>query len=85
MERLDSQNYYKLVDISSHASFEEVRSVYDQAMTIYAPDSISTCSLFTQKRELTAFRLAGAYKTLANSQLTKEYNHLLIERAEYSS
>lgn len=86
MKRLTDQNYYKLLDISPKASFEEVRSAYDQAMTIYSTDSIATYSLFTQKeRERILSRLADAYKTLTNSQLRREYNNSLIEKGELSS
>jgi len=85
MKRLAEQDYYNLLEISPKASFEEVRSAYDQAISIYATDSIATYTLFTQKeRELILSRLAEAYKTLTNSQLRKEYNHLLIERGERS-
>ena len=85
MKRLTEQDYYNLLDISPKASFGEVRSAYDQAMSIYSTDSISTYTLFTQKeRELILSRLAEAYKTLTNSRLRKEYNHLLIERGELS-
>lgn len=85
MKRLTEQNYYNLLDISPDASFEEVRSAYDQAMSIYSTDSIPTYSLFTQKeRKLMLSRLTEAYKTLTNSQLRKEYNHSLIEKRELS-
>lgn len=85
MKKLTEQDYYNLLDISPKASFEEVRSAYDQAMNIYSTDSISTYTLFTQKeRDLILSRLAEAYKTLTNSQLRKEYNHFLIERGELS-
>jgi DnaJ-class molecular chaperone len=85
MKRLSEQDYYNLLEISPKASFEEVRSAYDQAISIYATDSIATYTLFTQKeREVILSRLAEAYKTLTNSQLRKEYNHLLIERGERS-
>ncbi len=85
MKKLTEQDYYNLLDISPKASFEEVRSAYDQAMSIYSTDSISTYTLFTQKeKELILSRLAEAYKTLTNNQLRKEYNHFLIERGELS-
>ena len=85
MKRLTKQNYYNLLDISPNASFEEVRSAYDQAMSIYSTDSIPTYSLFTQKeRKLILSRLTEAYKTLTNNQLRKEYNHSLIEKGELS-
>lgn len=85
MKRLTDQNYYKLLDISPKASFEEVRSAYNQAMTIYSTDSIATYSLFTQKeRERILSCLADAYKILTNSQLRREYNNSLIEKGELS-
>ena len=85
MKRLAEQDYYNLLEISPKASFEEVRSAYDQAISIYATDSIATYTLFTEKeREVILSRLAEAYKTLTNSQLRKEYNHLLIEKGERS-
>ena len=85
MKRLTKQNYYNLLGISPEASFEEVRSAYDQAMNIYSTDSIPTYSLFTQKeREQILSRLVDAYKTLTNSQLRREYDHFLIEKRELS-
>lgn len=85
MERLTEQNYYKLLGVSPKASFEEVRSAYDQAVGIYSTDSIATYSLLTQKeRERILSRLIDAYKTLTNSQLRREYNHSLIEKGELS-
>jgi curved DNA-binding protein CbpA len=85
MERLTEQNYYKLLGVSPKASFEEVRSAYDQAVGIYSTDSIATYSLLTQEeRERILSRLVDAYKTLTNSQLRREYNHSLIENGELS-
>jgi DnaJ-class molecular chaperone len=85
MKKLTEQDYYNLLDISPKASFGEVRSAYDQAISIYTTDSIATYTLFTeQEREVILSRLAEAYKTLTNSQLRKEYDHLLIERGERS-
>ena len=86
MKRITEQNYYNLLDISPKASFEEVRSAYDQAVSIYSTDPVATYSLFTQKeRERILSRLVDAYNTLTNSQLRREYNHFLIERGEHSA
>jgi len=83
MEKLTDQNYYKLLGISPKASFGEVRSAYDQAMSMYSTDSIATYSLLTPKeREGILSRLVDAYKTLTNSQLRGEYNDSLIEKGE---
>jgi len=85
MKRLTEQNYYKLLGISSRASFEEVRSAYDEAMSIYSDDSIATYSLLMQEeRERILSYLVEAYKTLTNSRLRREYNSSLIERGEIS-
>lgn len=85
MKRLTEQNYYTLLGISPEATFEEVRSAYDQAMGIYSADSIATYSLLTrEERERMLSRLVDAYKTLTNSQLRKEYNSFLIENGELS-
>jgi curved DNA-binding protein CbpA len=83
MDRITEQNYYKLLEISPKASFEEVRVAYDQAINIYSSDSISTYSLFTEKeRKQILSRLTEACKTLTNGRLRKEYDHLLMERGE---
>jgi DnaJ-class molecular chaperone len=85
MKRITEQNYYQLLDISPQASFQEVRSAYDHAMSIYSDDSISTYSLFSQKeRKFILSLLVDAYKILTNSQLRAEYNQSLIERGELS-
>lgn len=85
MKKLTEQNYYTLLGISPKASFEEVRSAYDQAMGIYSADSIATYSLLTrEERERMLSRLIDAYKTLTNSQLRNEYNSFLIEKGELS-
>jgi DnaJ-class molecular chaperone len=85
MKRLTEQNYYTLLGISPEATFEEVRSAYDQAMSIYSTDSIATYSLLTrEERERMLSRLVDAYKTLTNSQLRKEYNSFLVEKGELS-
>ncbi len=85
MKRLTEQNYYILLGISPEATFEEVRSAYDQAMGIYSADSIATYSLLTrEERERMLSRLVDAYKTLTNSQLRKEYNSFLVEKGELS-
>jgi DnaJ-class molecular chaperone len=85
MRRLTEQNYYDLLDVSPKASFEEVQSAYDEAVSIYSNDSIPTYSLFTQEeREQIMARLVEAYKILTNGQLRKEYNQVLIERGEFS-
>jgi len=86
MKRLTEQNYYTLLGIPPKASFGEVQSAYDQALSIYSTDSIATYSLFTQQeRERILSRLLDAYKTLTDSQLRREYNHFLIERRELSA
>lgn len=85
MKRLIEQNYYELLGVSSKASFEEVRSAYDQATSVYSNDSIPTYSLFTQEeRKQIQARLVDAYKILTNSQLRKEYNQILMEKGELS-
>jgi DnaJ-class molecular chaperone len=85
MKRLTEQNYYTLLGIPPKASFGEVQSAYDQALSIYSTDSIATYSLFTQQeRERILSSLVDAYKTLTDSQLRREYNHFLIERGELS-
>ena len=85
MKRLTEQNYYTLLGIPPKASFGEVQSAYDQALSIYSTDSIATYSLFTQQeRERILSRLLDAYKTLTDSKLRGEYDHFLIERGELS-
>jgi len=86
MKRITEQNYYNLLGITPRASFEEVRAAYDQAMSIYSPDSTSTYALLTkQERDQILSRLVEAYKILTNSQLRREYNSLLIEKGELSA
>ncbi len=83
MKRITEQNYYELLDISPRASTQEVRWAYDQAMSIYAADSLPTYSLLPEtERELILSRLVNAYKTLTNGQLRAEYNQLLLESGE---
>lgn len=85
MKPLTEQNYYDLLGVSPKASFEEVQSAYDEAVSIYSNDSIPTYSLFTQEeREQILARLIDAYKILTNSQLRKEYNQILMEKKELS-
>jgi DnaJ-class molecular chaperone len=86
MKRLTDQNYYQLLEISPKASFEEVRSAYNQAVSVYSIDSVATYSLFTQKeREQILSRFVDAYKTLTNSQLRREYDHSLVEKRELTA
>lgn len=83
MKPLTQQNYYDLLGVSPQASFEEVQSAYDEAVSTYSSDSIPTYSLFTQEeREQILARLVDAYKILTNSQLRKEYNQVLMEKGE---
>lgn len=85
MKRLTEQDYYTLLGISPKASFEDIRSAYDKAVSMYSSDAIATYSLFTEKeRERILSRLLDAYKTLTNSQLRKGYNHSLMKKGELS-
>ncbi len=85
MKRLTEQDFYTLLGISPKASFDEVRSAYDEAVSIYSSDSVATYTLFTEKeREEILSRLLDAYKTLTNTQLRREYNYSLIEKGELS-
>lgn len=85
MKRLTEQDFYTLLGISPKASFDEVRSAYDEAVSIYSSDSVATYTLFTEKeREQILSRLLDAYKTLTNTQLRREYNYSLIEKGELS-
>jgi curved DNA-binding protein CbpA len=83
MKRISEQNYYELLNISPHASTQEVRWAYDQAMNLFSADSIATYSLLSEKeRELILSRIVEAYKTLTNGSLKAEYNQLLLENGE---
>jgi curved DNA-binding protein CbpA len=83
MKRITEQNYYELLEISPHASTQEVQLAYDQAMSIFSADSIATYSLLSEKdRKLILSRIVDAYKTLTNGYLREEYNQALLESGE---
>lgn len=83
MKRITEQNYYELLEISPRASTQEVQWAYDQAMSVFSADSISTYSLLSENdRKRILARIVDAYKTLTNGYLRNEYNQVLLEKGE---
>jgi DnaJ-class molecular chaperone len=83
MKNFDSLTYYQLFEISSNASFFEIRHAYKNALMIYDEDSLSTYSLFEDnQREQLLDKIEEAFQTLIDKDKRAAYDETLISEGK---
>ncbi len=74
----DEQNYYSILEVSPHASDEEIRIAYEKLKATYSPNAPGIYALFTPeevKEVLT--KVEEAYQILSNPHSRREYDLVL--------
>ncbi|NIO03959.1 MAG: DnaJ domain-containing protein [Proteobacteria bacterium] len=78
MKRLDTLNYYEILEISPAASQGEIRTAYERAKRTYNRDSIGIYSLLKENEIEELSRLIEeAYQTIGNETTRREYDRTL--------
>jgi curved DNA-binding protein CbpA len=75
MKRFSDQNYYEILDISPHASWDEIQRAYEFSKKTYGQDAIASYSLFDSgDREILFERIEEAYRTLIDQAKRRRYD-----------
>ncbi len=78
MKRLETLNYYEILEISPAASQGEIRTAYERAKRTYNRDSIGIYSLLDENEIEELSRLIEeAYQTIGNETTRREYDRML--------
>jgi curved DNA-binding protein CbpA len=78
MKRLETLNYYEILEISPAASQGEIRTAYERAKRTYNRDSIGIYSLLDEN-EIEEFSrlIEEAYQTIGDETTRREYDRTL--------
>ena len=77
MRRLETLNFYEVLEISPNANQAEVRGAYERAKRIYSPDSIAVYSLLDKKEIEEMSRLVEeAYHVIGNETRRRAYDQV---------
>lgn len=76
---------YEILDVSTNASFADIRSAFREFQSIYDKDSLSTYSLFSEReRKDILHRADQAYKTLMDMDRRAGYDQTLLGAGQIS-
>ncbi len=80
MKDFREQNFYELLDITPHASQQEIEVSYQQARRVYSSDSVATYALF-QPEELNLIRrrIEEAFRVLNNPERRALYDREILQ------
>ncbi len=82
-ERPSDQNHYEVLEISEHASVEEIQAAYQQAKEIYGSDSVVSNSILApEERRQILERVTDAYHTLVAEESRRLYDRSLTAPSE---
>lgn len=77
----EKENYYEILDLSSHATTEEIQMAYEIAQQTYQENSLATYSLFSnEENDKIMRRITVAYMTLMDPITRNEYDNKLFGR-----
>ncbi|KAI8072543.1 DnaJ domain-containing protein [Gongronella butleri] len=71
-------DYYKVLDVSEHATLEEIKLAYKRQALVHHPDRLDSGASAAERAEATKrFQLiADAYYVLSDENRRKEYDHV---------
>ncbi len=80
MKDFREQNFYELLDITPHASRQEIEVSYQRARRVYSSDSVATYALF-QPEELNLIRrrIEEAFRVLNNPERRALYDREILQ------
>lgn len=78
MKRLETLDFYKILEVSPNVSQGEIRKAYERAKKTYNRDSIAIYSLLDENEIEEVSRLIDkAYQTIGNEKGRREYDRIL--------
>jgi len=78
MKDFREQNYYELLEVTVHASQQEIEDSYRQARRAFASDSVATYALFSpEELVLLRRRIEEAYRVLTDAERRRLYDREL--------
>jgi len=80
MRDFREQNYYELLDVTPHASAQDLERSYQRARRYFSGDSVATYALF-QADELTLLRrrIEEAYRVLSDPERRRRYDREIFD------
>jgi DnaJ-class molecular chaperone len=79
MKRLESLNFYEILEVSSKASQGEIREAYERAKRTYNRDSVAIYSILDGNEiEEMLWLIEKAYETIGNEKRRQEYDRTLV-------
>ena len=79
MKRLESLNFYEILEVSSKASQGEIREAYERAKRTYNRDSVAIYSLLDASEiEEMLWLIEKAYETIGNENRRQEYDRTVV-------
>jgi DnaJ-class molecular chaperone len=79
MKRLESLNFYEILEVSSKASQGEIREAYEREKRTYNRDSVAIYSILDGNEiEEMLWLIEKAYETIGNEKRRQEYDRTLV-------
>jgi curved DNA-binding protein CbpA len=80
MKDFREQNFYELLDITPHASQQELELSYQRARRVYNTDSVATYALFqSEDLNLIRRRIEEAFRVLSNPERRALYDREILQ------
>jgi DnaJ-class molecular chaperone len=81
MKKLDTLNFYELLEVAFDASPFEIHHAYKEMFQLYHEDSLASYSFFSrEEREEILAKLSEAYSILMDEKKRSQYDQHLIEQ-----
>lgn len=78
MKDFREQNYYELLEVTTHSSLHEIEASYRRARRAFASDSVATYALFSpEELVLLRRRIEEAYRVLTDAERRRRYDREL--------
>jgi curved DNA-binding protein CbpA len=83
MKTFENENYYRILQVPTNASADEIKHAYREALALYAEESVVTYSLFSEEQRKNLLRaIQTAFDTLVNEDKRAAYNQMLIDTGQ---
>jgi DnaJ-class molecular chaperone len=83
MKKLEELTYFDILEIPINASSFEIREAYQEALSIYSEDSLSTYAFFDgEERKRVLVKIEEAYSTLVDEKKRAEYERQLVREGK---
>jgi len=83
MKKFDELNYYEILKIPLNSSYFEIKQAYNDALSLYDPDSVLTYSLFSrEERDEILKKVHDAFSTLIDENKRAAYDQMLVDSGQ---